>query len=52
MVPAAIDSMMFFLHTCTKMVNATATNCGQASGDNTTCQWAMVLSIETEERRQ
>lgn len=50
MVPAAIDSMMFFLHTCTKKVNATAMNCCKASADNDKCQVAK--SIATEERRQ
>lgn len=34
MVPAAIDSMIFFLHTCIKKVNATAMNCCKASADN------------------
>lgn len=41
MVPAAIDSMMFFLHTWMMMVNATAMNCDRASGDNKTRQCAM-----------
>ncbi len=46
--------MMFLLHMCTKIVNATAMNCDNASGDNKTRQCATlpVLSIETEERRQ
>ncbi len=54
MVPAAIDSMMFRLHTWMRMVNATAMNCDNASGENNTCQCAMVpaQSIETEKRRQ
>lgn len=50
MVPAAIDSMIFFLHTCIKKVNATAMNCCKASADNDKCQLAM--SIATEVRRQ
>lgn len=50
MVPAAIDSMRLRLHAWMKTVNATATNCGKALGDNETCQHD--ASIETEERRQ
>ncbi len=50
MVPAAIDNMMFFLHTCIKKVKATAMNCCKASADNDKCHLA--TSITREVRRQ